>query len=91
LTALAALLNETCLSFGDEISLSEKLNIQSGSVSFLNAIYREQTGVAFLIDKSVFDYEYIGVHPNDNTATIIFSPKDIAAVLESCGVLYQFI
>ncbi|MDR1206556.1 MAG: hypothetical protein LBL26_13925 [Peptococcaceae bacterium] len=62
LMAAARLLGESRLSFGDESALQAKLNIQSGSVSFLNAIDAPDTDVVFLIDNSVYDHERIGVH-----------------------------
>jgi len=91
LVALAIALGETRLSFGDERALEEKLNIQHGSVSFLNAIGAERTDVTFLIDSSVFSCERVGVHPNDNTATVTLKPQDIEGILSSCGVEYRFI
>jgi len=91
LTALQNLLGETRLSFGDEDVLFDKLNIRSGSVSFLNVIGVGSTDVTILIDKSVFDYEQIGVHPNDNTATAIITPQDIPKILDHCGAEYRFV
>jgi Ala-tRNA(Pro) deacylase len=91
LLALQKLLGESRLSFGDEDTLSEKLNIRSGSVSFLNVIGAGDTNVTFLIDQSVFDHERIGVHPNDNTATVIIAPQDISKILDHCSAEYRFV
>jgi Ala-tRNA(Pro) deacylase len=91
LAALQKVLDETRLSFGDEDALFEKLNIKSGSVSFLNVIGAENTDVTILIDNSVFYYDRIGVHPNDNTVTVIFAPTEIPKVMEHCKAEYQFI
>ena len=91
LVALAKALGETRLSFGDEDALREKLNTRHGSVSFLNAIGAENTDVVFLTDSSVFDCELIGVHPNDNTATVILRPQDIRKIFDACGVKYRFL
>ena len=90
LIAVAKTLGETRLSFGDENALREKLNIQHGAVSFLNVIGAEGTDVTLLLDSSVFDYNRIGVHPNDNTATVILKPQDIQKILDACGVEYKF-
>jgi Ala-tRNA(Pro) deacylase len=91
LAALQKVLGETRMSFGDEDTLTKKLNIKSGSVSFLNVIGAENTDVTILIDNSVFSHDQIGVHPNDNTATVIFAPKEIPKILEFCKAEYQFI
>jgi len=91
LTVLRKQLSETRLSFGEEDALFEKLNIRSGSVSFLNVINAVNTDVTFLIDQSVLSNEKIGVHPNDNTATVIFSTHDISKILENFRVKYRFV
>jgi Ala-tRNA(Pro) deacylase len=91
LPAVAKMLGETRLSFGDECALQEKLNIQHGAVSFLNVIGVERTDVSLLIDSSAFTCDKIGVHPNDNTATVILKPQDIERILDACGVEYRFL
>ena len=91
LIAVAGALGETRLSFGDEGALQEKLNIQHGAVSFLNIIGAQDADVTILIDSAVFGFDRIGIHPNDNTATVILRPQDIQKILETCGVDYMFI
>ena len=91
LPVVAKALGETRLSFGDECALQEKLNIQHGAVSFLNAIGTENTDVSFLIDSSAFFCDQIGVHPNDNTATVIIKPYYIEKILAACDVEYRFL
>jgi Ala-tRNA(Pro) deacylase len=91
LPALQKTLGETRLSFGDESALEEKLHIRRGSVSILNIADAAATDVIFLIDREALHYEKIGIHPNDNTATIMFSPHDIPAVLEHFGAQYRFV
>ena len=91
LTAVAKALGETRLSFGDEDALNEKLNIQHGAVSFLNVVGIERTDVILLIDSAAFGCDKIGVHPNDNTATVILQPQDIQKILDACGVEYRFL
>ena len=84
-------LDESRLSFGNEEMLAEKLNTIKGSVSLLNIIGVESTDVVFLIDQEIYQYEKIALHPNDNTASVIFSPKDIKKVLDHYNVEYRFI
>ena len=91
LGAVAMALGEIRLSFGSEDALQERLNIQHGAVSLLNAIDTGKTDVLFLIDSSAFEYDRIGLHPNDNTATVTIKPQDIEKILAACGVDYKFI
>ncbi|MDR0751696.1 MAG: hypothetical protein LBF12_03785 [Christensenellaceae bacterium] len=91
LISLRALLSESRLSFGDADMLFDKLNIKPGSVSFLNIIKKPTTDVFFLIDKEIFDSEFFGVHPNDNTSTIVFKPSQISTILDHFHAKYRFI
>jgi Ala-tRNA(Pro) deacylase len=91
LVKVRAILGESRLSFGEENALLDKLNIRPGSVSFLNIIGKPDTDVTFLIDSEIYNSERFGVHPNDNTATIIFAPREIPKILEHFGVKYRFV
>ncbi|MCL2126031.1 MAG: prolyl-tRNA synthetase associated domain-containing protein [Oscillospiraceae bacterium] len=91
LVKLAQILGETRLSFGDEDALMQKLNIKHGSVSFLNVVGARGTDATILIDDAAFDCETIGIHPNDNTATVIIKPQDIEKILNACGVEYRIL
>ncbi|MDR1531233.1 MAG: prolyl-tRNA synthetase associated domain-containing protein [Clostridiales bacterium] len=91
LAKLREILGESRLSFGGEDALLEKLNIRPGSVSFLNIIGKPDTDVTFLIDKEICGSERFGVHPNDNTATIIFVPQEIPKILDHFGAKYWFV
>lgn len=91
LLLLQHILGESRLSFGVEAMLEEKLNIKAGSVSVLNIIGVKKTDVIFLIDRSALEYEMIGVHPNDNTATIIFPPGALSKIFDFFGIEYRFL
>ena len=84
-------LEETRLSFGNEETLWEKLNIKSGSVSLLNIITVEKTDIEFIIDDELLKSEKVGFHPNVNTATVFFSPNEIRKILEYYNVRYRFL
>ncbi|MDR2267796.1 MAG: hypothetical protein LBE09_09555 [Christensenellaceae bacterium] len=91
LIKLRSILNESRLSFGDENALMEKLKIRPGSVSFLNAIDHPNTDVVFLVDNEIFNASRFGIHPNDNTSTVVFSPLAIPKIFECLGVKYSFL
>jgi Ala-tRNA(Pro) deacylase len=84
-------IGEKHLSFADADALWEQLRIKPGSVSLLNIIGSPHENITFLVDEEVLRYERIGLHPNDNSATILFSPRQIGALLEELGVSYRFI
>jgi Ala-tRNA(Pro) deacylase len=91
LAALANRINETRFSFGNENELWEKLHIRQGSVSPLNVIDASGTDVEILIDHEIFDSPRFGIHPNDNTATVILSPADLMKILDTLGCPYRII
>ncbi|MDR0380440.1 MAG: prolyl-tRNA synthetase associated domain-containing protein [Oscillospiraceae bacterium] len=91
LVRVREILGESRLSFGGEEALFEKLRIRPGSVSFLNIVGRPDTDVTFLIDEEIHANERFGVHPNDNTATIIFAPREIPKIFGHFGAKYRFV
>lgn len=46
------------------------LNIEPGSVSPLGVLNDQECVIPVFFDEDLKEYEYIAVHPNDNTATI---------------------
>jgi Ala-tRNA(Pro) deacylase len=91
LAALATSINETRFSFGNETELWDKLHIRPGSVSPLNVIDAPETDVEILIEREIFDIGRLGIHPNDNTATVILAPQDLIKILDEIGCRYQII
>jgi Ala-tRNA(Pro) deacylase len=91
LAALANHINETRFSFGNENELWDKLRIRPGSVSPLNVIDAPGTDAEILIDREIFDCGRFGIHPNDNTATVILTPEDLMKILDATGCRYRVI
>ena len=91
LNTLQRLLGEKKVSFGDESELMDKLNILPGSVSLLNIAGAETPDLTFIIDNEVFKHKVIGLHPNDNTATMAFSPEYLSVILDHYGAAYRFV
>ncbi|MDR1890429.1 MAG: prolyl-tRNA synthetase associated domain-containing protein [Zoogloeaceae bacterium] len=91
LAALASHIGETRFSFGNENELWDKLHIRPGSVSPLNVIDAPGTDVEILIDREIFACERFGIHPNDNTTTVILSPEDLMKILDAAGCPYRVI
>jgi Ala-tRNA(Pro) deacylase len=91
LAALANHIGETRFSFGNETELWDKLRIRPGSVSPLNVIDAPDTDVEILIDREIIDCGRFGIHPNDNTATVILAPQDLINILDALGCRYRMI
>jgi Ala-tRNA(Pro) deacylase len=91
LAALATSIGETRFSFGNETELWDKLHIRPGSVSPLNFIDAPEADVEILIDREIFGSERFGIHPNDNTATVILTPPDLIKILDEIGCRYRII
>ena len=73
------------LSFGSEDDLMAYLNLTKGSVTPLGVLNDVGRSVHVLVDSEVMDYEVMGIHPNENTATVWLSPQDLKRIVEWHG------
>ncbi|MHC1683975.1 MAG: prolyl-tRNA synthetase associated domain-containing protein [Clostridiaceae bacterium] len=76
------------LSFASEERLMEHLGLTKGSVTPLGVINNEDKKVEVYFDKDLVDEEIIGVHPNENDATVWLSYQSIKQVIESMGNIF---
>lgn len=76
------------LSFASEERLMEHLGLTKGSVTPLGVINNEDKKVEVYFDKDLVDEEIIGVHPNENDATVWLSYQSIKQVIESIGNVF---
>lgn len=83
-------LEETRLSFADENILEEKLGIRTGAVSIFNIINLTDKNVFFILDEEILSHKKVGFHPNINTETVIFDPKEIKKIFDYYNVKYTF-
>lgn len=65
------------LSFAKEEELLSILNLTHGSVSPLGLLNDKEKKTIFFLDNYFEDNSLIGIHPNDNTATIWLKAKDL--------------
>ena len=63
-------LNTRPLSFASENDLFQLLGLKKGSVTPLGILNDMTHGVQVILDEDVLSFSMIGVHPNDNTATV---------------------
>lgn len=78
------------LSFASEEDLNRYLGLSKGSVSPFGILNDIDCRVEVVFDKNILSFERIGVHPNDNTATVWISPKDLEFIIKTHGnnILY---
>ena len=73
------------LTFASSEELSEILGLIPGAVTPLGLLNDNDHRVKFYLDNDFKDMEFIGVHPNDNTATVWLSPADLIRLLKENG------
>lgn len=78
-------LNTSGLSFASEERLMKYLGLTKGSVTPLGILNDTQCEVEVVFDSSLVGRDQIGVHPNDNTATVKLSYSDIEKVIRTHG------
>ena len=62
------------------------MNLSPGSVTPLGILNDEQKKVTVFLDKYFFDtIDLIGIHPNDNTATVWMKPDDLVRIIQEHG------
>ncbi|NLM07017.1 MAG: prolyl-tRNA synthetase associated domain-containing protein [Tissierellia bacterium] len=75
----------TRLSFASAERLQKYLGIETGCVSPLASLNDTDKAVTIVLDRDLSGDPAIGVHPNDNTATIWLSFDDLKSIIESDG------
>lgn len=79
--------NTRPLSFASEEELFQILNLTKGSVTPLGLLNDKFHKVSFFLDKELLkDPGLIGVHPNENTATVWLKTKDLIEILKENNV-----
>lgn len=78
--------NTRPLSFASPKDLLNIMNLTPGSVTPLGLLNDKELKVHFYLDKEFLNEpNIIGVHPNDNTATLWIKSKDLIDIIESHG------
>ncbi len=72
------------LSFASPEDLLNILKLTPGSVTPLGLLNDEENKVHFYLDQE-FNGGKIGVHPNDNTATVWLNASDLIKIIENSG------
>ncbi|MBG9981087.1 prolyl-tRNA synthetase associated domain-containing protein [Facklamia lactis] len=74
------------LSFASAEEMKERLGLEQGAVSPLGLINDSTHSVHFYFDRAFLKGTgMLGVHPNDNTATVWLKAEDLIALVEKLG------
>lgn len=85
LTDLSAQLCASKLSFASADRLEKYLGVVQGAVSPLGILNDENHVVEVVFDRDLCHAKKVGIHPNDNTATVWLSFKDLKKIIEKQG------
>jgi Ala-tRNA(Pro) deacylase len=85
LQALRAQLGCSRLSFASAERLDRCMKLTKGSVSPLGILNDAQRAVEVVVDRDLTEKTRLGVHPNDNTATVWLSFADLKKIIEHNG------
>lgn len=91
LKILASKLNSSRLSFASEERLQKHLGLTKGSVSPLGMLNESSDGVEVVLDRDLASKPLVGVHPNDNTATVYMAFSDLERLLKGRGRSVTFV
>ncbi len=76
-------ITEDKLTFANEKDLKEKLKLSTGAVSPFGLINDENGEINLLIDKEVWNSNYVSFHPNINTETLELSKQNFHKYVNS--------
>ena len=85
LKALGEQLGTSKLSFASAERLEKYLGLAQGSVSPFGILNDESRSVIFVAAHALEAENVIGIHPNENTATVFLSFADVKNIIEEHG------
>ena len=91
LKELRSRINSKPLTFASEDDLKKYMGLSKGEVTPFGALNDTDNAVTVIIDKDLKKYDFIGVHPNDNTATVYISVDDLVKILDNKGQRVMFL
>ena len=78
-------IGSTSLRFASEERLRKYLGLEKGAVSPLGIINDAEKAVEMVMDNDLKEFELLGVHPNDNTATLWLLRTDLEKIITDRG------
>ncbi len=78
------------LTMASEQELEDKLGVKSGSVSPMNVLNDDTMKIPVVVDQdAIVENENVGVHPNDNTQTVVLKWLDLSRLLSTYGHVFE--
>lgn len=87
LKALQGKIGSAPLRFASPERLKKHLGLEKGAVSPFGVLNDQERSVEVVIDEDLKDFSLLGVHPNDNMATVWLSLADLERVIRGRGNL----
>ncbi|PIE55152.1 MAG: prolyl-tRNA editing protein proX [Dethiosulfovibrio peptidovorans] len=91
LKGLAGALKSTKLSFASDKRLAKYLGLAPGGVSPLGVINDVNHEVHVVFDNDLPKHPIVGIHPNDNRATLYLAFKDLEKIIREQGNTISFV
>lgn len=88
---LRKLIGSRPLRFASPEDLKEHLGLFGGAVSPLGILNDDQSFVQVIFDEELREFEGVGIHPNDNTATVHMALTDLVSLIEDHGNSVSFV
>lgn len=85
LKVLRTLLSSRPLSFASEEELESILSLRKGEVTPFGLLNDNEHKAVFILD-SYFSGGIIGIHPNDNSATVFLETKELLSIFEESKI-----
>ena len=80
------------LTFASESNLMDIMKLIPGAVTPLGLLNDDELKVQLYLDRYfINDAHIVGVHPNDNTATVWLKPEDLISIIKEHGNLVKVI
>lgn len=80
------------LTFASESDLMDIMKLIPGAVTPLGLLNDDELKVQLYLDRYfINDAHIVGVHPNDNTATVWLKPEDLISIIKEHGNLVKVI
>lgn len=84
-------IGSTRLSFASEERLMKYLKLKPGSVTPLAVINDEENAIEVFLDEDLKKEKLLGVHPCENTSTVLIKVQDLENYIKACNNKYKYI
>ena len=79
------------LSFASEERLEKYMKLKKGSVTPLGVLNDETCAVEVFFDEDFLKMKKIGVHPNENTASVYLATEDLLQIIRQHGTPLEIV